>query len=62
MTSGRSGDSSSLCVILAAGEGKRMKSDLPKVAHPVLGVPMVERVVLTARSAGLQALRPTLRK
>ena len=28
-------------VILAAGQGTRMKSDLPKVLHPVAGVPMV---------------------
>jgi bifunctional UDP-N-acetylglucosamine pyrophosphorylase/glucosamine-1-phosphate N-acetyltransferase len=39
-------------IVLAAGEGTRMKSDLPKVAHPVLGVPMVRLVVETARSAG----------
>ena len=25
-------------VVLAAGMGKRMKSDIPKVLHPVLGV------------------------
>jgi len=32
----------SLCVIvLAAGMGKRMKSDIPKVLHPVLGRPML---------------------
>ena len=28
-------------VILAAGQGKRMGSDLPKVLHPVDGKPMV---------------------
>ncbi len=39
-------------LILAAGEGTRMKSDLPKVAHLVLGVPMVRLVFDTARSAG----------
>src|SRR3954468_6418828 len=32
-------------LILAAGKGTRMKSSLPKVLHPVAGVPMVERVV-----------------
>lgn len=41
------------CVILAAGQGKRMKSTLPKVVHPVLGVPMVLRVVRQARKTGL---------
>ncbi|MBW6468020.1 MAG: bifunctional UDP-N-acetylglucosamine diphosphorylase/glucosamine-1-phosphate N-acetyltransferase GlmU [Coriobacteriia bacterium] len=39
-------------LILAAGEGTRMKSDLPKVAHAVLGVPMVAYVVAAARHAG----------
>ncbi len=39
-------------LILAAGEGTRMKSDLPKVAHPVLGVPMVRLVLDAARAAG----------
>jgi UDP-N-acetylglucosamine diphosphorylase/glucosamine-1-phosphate N-acetyltransferase len=29
-------------VILAAGKGKRMKSDLPKVLHPIKGRPMIE--------------------
>jgi bifunctional UDP-N-acetylglucosamine pyrophosphorylase/glucosamine-1-phosphate N-acetyltransferase len=33
------------CVILAAGKGKRMKSDLPKVLHPVCGRPMLEYVM-----------------
>ena len=28
-------------IILAAGQGKRMKSTLPKVLHPVAGIPMV---------------------
>ena len=41
---------SSLCVvILAAGEGKRMKSSLPKVMHEVAGKPMVNHVVDAAR-------------
>ena len=36
-------------VILAAGQGTRMKSARPKVLHPVAGRPMVEHVVETAR-------------
>ncbi len=32
-------------VVLAAGEGKRMRSDLPKVLHPVAGQPMLARVL-----------------
>jgi bifunctional UDP-N-acetylglucosamine pyrophosphorylase/glucosamine-1-phosphate N-acetyltransferase len=43
---------STAALILAAGEGTRMKSDLPKVAHRVLGVPMVRLVVDAARAAG----------
>ncbi|WP_165857162.1 bifunctional UDP-N-acetylglucosamine diphosphorylase/glucosamine-1-phosphate N-acetyltransferase GlmU [Marinobacter sp. JSM 1782161] len=37
-------------VILAAGEGSRMKSSLPKVLHPVAGKPMLHHVIDTARS------------
>lgn len=39
-------------LILAAGEGTRMRSDRPKVAHPILGVPMLGYVVAAARGAG----------
>lgn len=39
-------------VVLAAGEGKRMKSDLVKTAHTVAGVAIVEHVVRAARNAG----------
>jgi bifunctional UDP-N-acetylglucosamine pyrophosphorylase/glucosamine-1-phosphate N-acetyltransferase len=35
-------------VILAAGQGTRMKSDLPKVLHPVAGEPMVAHAVEAA--------------
>jgi len=37
-------------VILAAGQGKRMKSDLPKVLQPLAGRPLLEHVVSTAKS------------
>lgn len=37
-------------IILAAGEGKRMKSDLPKVLHPVGGKPMISHVVEIAQA------------
>jgi bifunctional UDP-N-acetylglucosamine pyrophosphorylase / glucosamine-1-phosphate N-acetyltransferase len=36
-------------VILAAGMGTRMKSQMPKVLHPVAGRPMIIEVVATAR-------------
>jgi bifunctional UDP-N-acetylglucosamine pyrophosphorylase/glucosamine-1-phosphate N-acetyltransferase len=41
-------------VILAAGKGTRMKSDLPKVVHTVNGKPMVEYVVEAAKGAGAE--------
>ncbi|MCD0170809.1 bifunctional UDP-N-acetylglucosamine diphosphorylase/glucosamine-1-phosphate N-acetyltransferase GlmU [Deinococcus sp. 23YEL01] len=39
-------------VILAAGQGTRMKSSLPKVLHPVAGRPMVAWAVKAARELG----------
>ena len=37
-------------IVLAAGQGKRMHSDLPKVLHPLAGRSLLGRVVDTARS------------
>jgi bifunctional UDP-N-acetylglucosamine pyrophosphorylase / glucosamine-1-phosphate N-acetyltransferase len=37
-------------VILAAGQGKRMKSSLPKVLHRLAGRPMLGHVIETARA------------
>jgi bifunctional UDP-N-acetylglucosamine pyrophosphorylase/glucosamine-1-phosphate N-acetyltransferase len=37
-------------VVLAAGQGIRMKSDLPKVLHPLAGRPLVTYAVETARA------------
>ncbi|GAA5524645.1 bifunctional protein GlmU [Microbulbifer aestuariivivens] len=39
-------------VILAAGKGTRMRSDLPKVLHPIGGMPMLGRVIETAKELG----------
>ncbi len=39
-------------VILAAGQGKRMHSNLPKVLHPVAGKALAQHVVDTARELG----------
>ena len=43
-------------VILAAGMGKRMHSDLPKVLHPLAGKPLVAHVLATARQLAPSAL------
>ena len=37
-------------IILAAGKGNRMNSELPKVMHKVAGVPMIERVIRSSKS------------
>ncbi len=42
---------SSLAVVLAAGEGKRMESRLPKVLHPIGGLPMIAHVLKALRAA-----------
>jgi bifunctional UDP-N-acetylglucosamine pyrophosphorylase / glucosamine-1-phosphate N-acetyltransferase len=39
---------SSLTVVLAAGEGTRMRSSLPKVLHPVAGQPLLAHVLQAA--------------
>lgn len=43
-------------VILAAGQGKRMVSDLPKVLHPIAGKPLVGHVLDTARQLAPEKL------
>lgn len=41
-----------LSIILAAGEGTRMQSALPKVLHRVGGLPVVSHVIRSAKAAG----------
>lgn len=41
-------------IILGAGKGTRMKSDLPKVLHPVAGKPMISRVLNAYAASGIQ--------
>lgn len=43
-------------LVLAAGAGTRMKSDKPKVAHEVLGTPMVRWVIDAAHAAGIERI------
>ncbi|HKM36766.1 MAG TPA: bifunctional UDP-N-acetylglucosamine diphosphorylase/glucosamine-1-phosphate N-acetyltransferase GlmU [Thiopseudomonas sp.] len=44
-------------VILAAGQGTRMRSALPKVLHPIAGQSMLAHVVQTARSLKPQSIQ-----
>lgn len=43
-------------VILAAGQGKRMKSDLPKVLQPLAEKPLLGHVIDTAKALGADAI------
>ncbi len=46
--------SAPVAIVLAAGKGTRMKSDLPKVLFPVCGRPMIEYVLQTLRAVGVE--------
>lgn len=48
-------------MVLAAGAGTRMKSDLPKVLHTVGGIPMLGHVVATAHAIATGKLVVVLR-
>ncbi|MBM3345527.1 MAG: bifunctional N-acetylglucosamine-1-phosphate uridyltransferase/glucosamine-1-phosphate acetyltransferase, partial [Betaproteobacteria bacterium] len=43
-------------VILAAGQGKRMHSDLPKVLHPLAGRALLAHVLATAHALKPEAI------
>ena len=47
-------------IILAAGKGTRMDSDLPKVLHTIGDLPMISRVVETAKQLGAERILPIL--
>ena len=43
-------------ILLGAGVGKRMQSDLAKVLHPVLGRPLLDHVIDAVRAAGVDRI------
>jgi bifunctional UDP-N-acetylglucosamine pyrophosphorylase/glucosamine-1-phosphate N-acetyltransferase len=43
-------------IILAAGQGTRMKSAMPKVMHAVAGLPMLGHVIAAMRGAGVERI------
>ena len=47
---------SKAAVILAAGQGTRMKSALPKVLHKVAGLPLLGHVIGALRAAGVERI------
>ena len=47
-------------VILAAGQGSRMKSALPKVLHAVAGRPMLHHVIATAKQLGAETIHTVI--
>ena len=47
-------ENENIALILAAGKGKRMKSDLPKVLHKLDGKYIVDHVIESARAAGIE--------
>lgn len=49
-------------LILAAGQGKRIKSDLPKVLHKVAGKEMVNHVIDTMRKASIEDINVIIGK
>lgn len=44
-------------IILAAGQGTRMKSPLPKVLHPVAGQPMIQYILSTLKECAFNDIR-----
>jgi bifunctional UDP-N-acetylglucosamine pyrophosphorylase/glucosamine-1-phosphate N-acetyltransferase len=44
-------------IILAGGQGTRMKSPLPKVLHPVAGVPMISKIITNCKLAEFDEIR-----
>jgi bifunctional UDP-N-acetylglucosamine pyrophosphorylase/glucosamine-1-phosphate N-acetyltransferase len=54
-------DSNLAIVVLAAGQGTRMKSETPKLLHLLAGVPIIGHVLATARSLGAEHIVTVVR-
>lgn len=48
-------------IVLAAGEGTRMRSSTPKVLHEIAGLPMLGHTLATATALGAQRVVPVIR-
>ena len=48
-------------IVLAAGEGTRMRSSTPKVLHEIAGLPMLGHALATATALGAQRVVPVIR-
>lgn len=48
-------------IVLAAGEGTRMRSSTPKVLHEISGLPMLGHALATATALGAQKVMPVIR-
>lgn len=53
-------DKNIACIILAAGKGERMKSDLPKVMHPICSRPMLAYVLDLVRELKIKKVSAVL--
>jgi bifunctional UDP-N-acetylglucosamine pyrophosphorylase/glucosamine-1-phosphate N-acetyltransferase len=45
-----------IAIVMAAGKGTRMKSELPKVLFPVLGRPMIHYALDVLEAAGIDRI------
>ena len=52
MNAGGAGGRTCLAIVLAAGEGTRMRSSRPKVLHPIAGRSLLAHVLARVREAG----------